>query len=108
MTAFPFYCRRILLATSALLAFGASQAMAQSPFTLSGSPPVQPPANMKTGEGALMVSARYSNDGSAINGGLHWRGFSGQPGPHGGVCPPQEGLSAAATLLLAPGDHNLC
>ena len=57
MTAFPIHCRRILLATFALLAVGVSQAMAQSPFTLSGSPPLQPPANMKTGEGALIVSA---------------------------------------------------
>ena len=47
MTVFPIHCRGILLATYALLAFGASQAMAQSPFTLSGSPPLQPPANMK-------------------------------------------------------------
>jgi len=33
MTAFPIHCRS-LLATFALLAFGASQSMAQSPFTL--------------------------------------------------------------------------
>src|SRR6266581_1468080 len=105
MTAFPIHCRRILLATFALLAFGASQAMAQSPFTLQGSPPPQPPANMKTGEGAIMASARYSSDGTAINGGLHWRVYADKPDQSGVFRLLKEDASAQPTFVLPTGSY---
>ena len=105
MTAFPIHCRRILLATFALLAVGVSQAMAQSPFTLSGSPPLQPPANMKTGEGALIVSARYSSDGTAINGGLHWRVYADKPDQSGVFRLLKEDSSAQPTFVLPAGSY---
>ena len=70
---------RILLPALALLAIGTLQASAQSPFTMPPAPPPQPPANMKAGEGAVFASARYSNNGTAINGGLHWRVYADKP-----------------------------
>ena len=105
MTAFRIHCRRTLLATFALLAFAASQAMAQSPFTLPGSPPPQPPANMKTGEGALIASARYSSDGAAINGGLHWRVYADKPDPTGVFRLLKEDSSAQPTFVLPTGNY---
>jgi hypothetical protein len=105
MTAFRIYCRRTLLATFALLAFGALQAMAQSPFALPGSPPPQPPANMKTGEGALIASARYSSDGAAINGGLHWRVYADKPDPTGVFRLLKEDSSAQPTFVLPTGNY---
>jgi len=105
MTTFPSHFRRILLATFALFAFGASQAIAQSPFTLSGSPPPQPPANMKTGEGALIVSARYSTDGTAINGGLHWRVYADKPDQSGVFRLLKEDSSAQPTFVLPAGNY---
>ena len=103
MTAFHVHYRRILLAAFALLAFGASQAMAQSPFPLPGSP--QPPANMKTGEGALMASARYSSDGAAINGGLHWRVYADKPDQSGVFRLLKEDSSAQPTFVLPAGNY---
>jgi hypothetical protein len=105
MTVSPIICRRILLATFALFAFGASQAMAQSPFTLSGGPPPQPPANMKTGEGALIASARYSSDGSVINGGLHWRVYADKPDQSGVFRLLKEDSSAQPTFVLPAGNY---
>jgi hypothetical protein len=105
MTAFRIHCPRTLLATFALLAFGGLQALAQSPFTLPGSPPPQPPANMKTGEGALIASARYSSDGTPINGGLHWRVYADKPDPTGVFRLLKEDSSAQPTFVLPTGNY---
>src|SRR4051794_38564425 len=105
MMASRFHCCRTLLTALALLALGASQAMAQSPFPLPGSPPSQPPANMKTGEGALMASARYSSDGTAINGGLHWRVYADKPDPTGVFRLLKEDTSAQPTFVLPAGNY---
>jgi len=105
MTAFRIHCPLTLLATFALLAFGGLQALAQSPFTLPGSPPPQPPANMKTGEGALIASARYSSDGTPINGGLHWRVYADKPDPTGVFRLLKEDSSAQPIFVLPTGSY---
>src|SRR5689334_11461146 len=105
MTAFPIHCRRILLATFALPPVGVSQAMAPSPFTLAGSPALRPPAIMKTGEGALIVSARYSSDGAAINGGLHWRVYADKRDQSGVFRVLEEDSSAQPTFVLPAGNY---
>src|SRR5436305_2836195 len=105
MTAPHFHCCRTLLTAFALLAWGASQAMAQSPFPLPGSPSSQPPANMKTGEGALMASARYSGDGTTINGGLHWRVYADKPDQTGVFRLLKEDTSAQPTFVLPAGNY---
>ena len=105
MTAPHFHCCHTLLTAFALLALGASQAMAQSPFPFPGSPTPQPPANMKTGEGALMASARYSSDGTAINGGLHWRVYADKPDPTGVFRLLKEDTSAQPTFVLPAGNY---
>jgi len=93
----------ILLPLVALLAFGAPQASAQSPFP-SGLPP-QPPASMKAGEGAVLVSARYSSDGTVINGGLHWRVYADKPDPNGVFRLLKEDSSAQPTFVLPAGNY---
>jgi hypothetical protein len=79
--------------------------MAQSPFTLQGGPPPLPPANMKTGEGALIASARYSSDGTAINGGLHWRVYADKPDQSGVFRLLKEDSSAQPTFVLPAGNY---
>jgi hypothetical protein len=105
MTASHLPCCRTLLTAFALLAFGVSQVMAQSPFPLPGGPSPQPPANMKIGEGALMASARYSSDGAAINGGLHWRVYADKPDQAGVFRLLKEDTSAQPTFVLPAGNY---
>lgn len=97
-------CRR-LLAVLVLSAIGAPQAQAQSPFTTPGSPPPQAPANMRAGDGAMLVSARYSNEGGAINGGLHWRVYADRPDPTGVFRLIKEDSSAQPTFVLPAGNY---
>src|SRR3954463_4598216 len=104
MSGLHIHCRHALVAVVSLFA-GASQAMAQSPFPLPGSAPPQPPANMKTGEGALVASARYSSDGTAINGGLHWRVYADKPDQTGGFRLLKEDTSAQPTFVLPTGSY---
>src|SRR5215204_5289503 len=96
---------RILLPALALLAIGTLQASAQSPFTMPPAPPPQPPANMKAGEGAVFASARYSNDGTAINGGLHWRVYADKPDQSGVFRLLKEDSSAQPTFVLPAGNY---
>src|SRR6478609_462396 len=103
MTGFhPF---RIVVPALVLLAMGMPQALAQSPFTMPPSPPPQPPANMKAGEGAVLASARYSSDGSAINGGLHWRVYADKPDQSGVFRLLKEDSSAQPTFVLPAGNY---
>ena len=104
MTALRIACRT-LLATLALLAFAASPVMAQSPFPPPGGSLAQPPANMKTGEGALIASARYSGDGTVINGGLHWRVYADKPDQSGVFRLLKEDSSAQPTFVLPAGNY---
>ena len=96
---------RILLPALALLAIGTLQASAQSPFTMPPAPPPQPPANMKAGEGAVFASARYSNNGTAINGGLHWRVYADKPDSSGVFRLLKEDTSALPTFVLPAGSY---
>jgi hypothetical protein len=105
MTGFRTLCRRTLLSAIALLAMGMWQASAQSPFTMPPAPPPQPPANMKAGEGAVLASARYSGDGSAINGGLHWRVYADKPDQSGVFRLLKEDTSAQPTFVLPAGTY---
>ena len=96
---------RLLLPVLAIAAFGASQAAAQSPFTLPPSPPPQAPSNMKAGEGAVFASARYGGDGAAINGGLHWRVYADKPDPTGVFRLIKEDTAAQPTFVLPAGNY---
>lgn len=96
---------RILLPALALLAIGMLPASAQSPFTMPPAPPPQPPANMKAGEGAVFASARYSSDGTAINGGLHWRVYADKPDQSGVFRLLKEDTSAQPTFVLPAGSY---
>jgi hypothetical protein len=100
MTASRTHCRRILLAVVAFLAVGISQASAQSP-----SPGAPPSAGMKTGEGSVVVAARYSIDGTVINGGLHWRVYADKPDPTGVFRLLKEDTAAQPTFVLPVGTY---
>jgi hypothetical protein len=104
MTGFRILSCRALLAALALAAI-ASQAHAQSPFPNPPLPPPQPPANMKTGEGAIFASARYGNDGAAINGGLQWRVYADKPDQSGVFRLIKEDSSAQPTFVLPAGTY---
>lgn len=92
---------RIVLPVLALVT--ASQAHAQNPFTAPFAPPAQPPANLHTGEGAIMAMARYSADGGPINGGLHWRVYADKPDQTGGFRLLKEDTSPQPTFVLPAG-----
>jgi hypothetical protein len=96
---------RLLLPALALAAIGASQASAQSPFPSPSGQPLQPPASMKAGEGALTASARYSSDGTAINGGLQWRVYADKPDQSGVFRLLKEDSSAQPTFVLPAGSY---
>lgn len=96
---------RLLLPALALAAIGASQASAQSPFPSPSGQPLQPPASMKAGEGALTASARYSADGAVINGGLHWRVYADKPDQSGVFRLLKEDSSAQPTFVLPAGSY---
>jgi hypothetical protein len=104
MTGFRILSCRALLAALALAAI-ASQAHAQSPFPNPPLPPPQPPANMKTGEGAIFASARYGTDGAAINGGLQWRVYADKPDQSGVFRLIKEDSSAQPTFVLPAGTY---
>jgi hypothetical protein len=87
------------------LAAMAAPAAAQSPFPAPQSLPPQPPANMKSGEGALLATARYTADGSAINGGLHWRVYADRPDQTGVFRLVKEDSSPQPTFVLPLGNY---
>jgi hypothetical protein len=102
----PF--QRTLIAAIALLAMAAAPVSAQTPATAAPIPapaPAQPPASMKAGEGAVLASARYSNDGAAINGGLHWRVYADKPDQTGVFRLLKEDTSAQPTFILPAGSY---
>jgi hypothetical protein len=94
-----------LLALCAFQVFQVLPAQAQSPFPAPAGPPPQAPANMKAGEGAIVVSARYSKEGSAINGGLHWRVYADKPDQTGFFRLVKEDSSAQPTFILPAGNY---
>lgn len=100
MIGFRTHRRRILLA--AVLVLACAPALAQSPFP---SPPPSPPAGMKAGEGAVLATARYSSDGTAINGGLHWRVYADKPDQTGVFRMLKEDTSAQPTFVLPAGTY---
>ena len=108
MTRLTTHRRFVLLALLALCAsqiFQVLPAQAQSPFPVPAGPPPQAPANMKAGEGAIVVSARYSKEGSAINGGLHWRVYADKPDQTGFFRLVKEDSSAQPTFILPAGNY---
>ncbi len=105
MTGIRIPSRRTLIAAIALLAMAAAPVSAQTPFTMPAPPPPQPPANMKAGEGAVLASARYSNDGAAINGGLHWRVYADKPDQTGVFRLLREDTAAQPTFILPAGSY---
>src|SRR5690348_13960574 len=97
--------RRILVSALALVAIAAAPAFAQSPFSMPPAPPPPPPANMKAGEGAVFASARYGHDGTAINGGLHWRVYADKPDQTGVFRLVKEDTGPQPTFVLPAGQY---
>jgi len=97
--------RRRWFAAAVALCASAAPALAQSPFTMPPPPPPQAPANMRQGEGALMVSARYGQDGGTINGGLHWRVYASKPDQAGAFRLVKEDYGAQPTFVLPAGGY---
>jgi hypothetical protein len=60
---------------------------------------------MKTGEGSVLVAARYSVDGTVINGGLHWRVYADKPDPTGVFRLLKEDTAAQPTFVLPVGTY---
>jgi hypothetical protein len=81
------------------------QASAQSPFTTPPAALAQPPANLKSGEGAIIAAARYTNEGSIINGGLHWRVYADRPDQTGAFRLIKEDTSPQPTFVLPAGNY---
>jgi hypothetical protein len=94
-----------LLAALALISIGAGTASAQSVFPAPPVPPPQAPANMRSGEGAIVVQARYARDGGAISAGLHWRVYADKPDQTGAFRMLKEDSSAQPTFVLPAGGY---
>jgi hypothetical protein len=104
MSGLGTFCRRLLWAALALAALGV-QAQAQSPFTMPPGPVPQPPTNLKAGEGAILATALYANEGSLINGGLHWRVYADKPDQSGVFRLLKEDASAQPIFVLPVGNY---
>jgi hypothetical protein len=101
-------CRHLIpgLVACALAACVLTQASAQqSLFPAPPMPPPQAPANMKAGEGAIAVQARYSREGGLINGGLHWRIYADKPDQNGVFRLLKEDSNPQPTFVLAAGNY---
>src|SRR5690349_14667189 len=81
-------CGRILPVVVAVAAIGMSLALtpkaSAQTLTLTPAPPgattaPQPLPGAKPIEGTFQAAARYSSDGTIINGGLHWRIYADRP-----------------------------
>jgi hypothetical protein len=75
-----------------------------APLVLPSSPP-PPLPQMRPGEGALALSARFGPDGRAITGGLHWRIYADRPDPSGAFRLVREERSPRPVLNLPPGGY---
>jgi hypothetical protein len=109
MSGIKHRCQRLLWAIFAVMAIGASPipmspALAQTLSQGPGGLP-QPTAIIKPGEGVFQAFARYSNDGTAINGGLHWRVYADKPDQTGVFRLIKEDVSAQPTFVLPAGDY---
>lgn len=99
------WCRSLAPAL-VLAACLSTQAFAQqSLFPAPPMPPPQAPANMKAGEGALAVQARYSREGGLINGGLHWRIYADKPDQNGVFRLLKEDSNPQPTFVLPAGNY---
>jgi len=103
MSGWVFNCCRVLLPVLALAAAG--PASAQNPFTTPFGGPAQPPANVRIGDGSVLVSARYGTEGAIINGGLHWRVYADKPDQAGGFRLLKEDSSPQPTFVLPAGSY---
>ena len=102
----PALWRRGLGPALVLAACVSTQALAQqSLFPTPPPPPPQAPANMKAGEGAVAVQARYSRDGGVINGGLHWRVYADKPDQNGVFRLLKEDSNPQPTFVLPAGNY---
>ena len=75
------------------------------PAAPSATQAVSPAALGGGGQVALAVSARYSSETAAINGGLYWRVYSDKPEQSGQFKLIKEERVAAPTFMLAPGGY---
>jgi hypothetical protein len=99
------YGCRLGLAAAFLTAALSGGAQAQSQAF--GSPAAAPstPSNLRPGEGAIAVSARFGHDGTPIAGGLHWRIYADKPDQTGVFRLLKEDGSAQPTFVLPAGGY---
>src|SRR5689334_17190193 len=107
-------CGRILPALAAVAAIALapvlmSMASAQT-LTLTPAPPgattaPQPLPGAKPIEGTFQAAARYSSDGTIINGGLHWRIYADRPDQSGVFRLLKEDTSPQPIFVLPMGDY---
>ena len=83
-----------------LLAPGAG---APGPQLAQSAPQAQP--NLRAGEGALQLIARFSRDTPAISTGLHWRVYSDKPDAGGAFRLLKEDRSPYPTIVLPAGGY---
>jgi hypothetical protein len=105
-------CCRILPAVAAVAVIGISLALMSkaSAQTLMPAPPAatttpQPPPGARPIEGTFQAAARYSSDGTIINGGLHWRVYADRPDPTGAFRLLKEDSSPQPIFVLPMGDY---
>src|SRR6476620_4327986 len=107
-------CRRILPAVLAVAIVGTapalmSKAFAQTLTLTPAAPPAaaapQPVPGTKPIEGTFQAAARYSSDGTIINGGLHWRIYSDRPDQTGAFRLLKEDSSPQPIFVLPMGDY---
>jgi hypothetical protein len=99
-----YYCR-VLLPILALAIAAPAMAQNPNPSTAPFGGPAQPPASVRTGDGSVLVSARYGTDGTMINGGLHWRVYADKPDQAGGFRLLKEDSSPQPTFVLPAGSY---
>lgn len=79
--------------------------IAQAPLAQPPSLPPQAVPNLRPGEGALLLAARFGRDLPAITGGLQWRIYPNKPDQTGVFRLLKEDKSAQPTVVLPNGNY---
>ena len=87
---------------STLLAPGAG---GPSPQLVQSAPQAHSQPNLRVGEGALQLAARFGRDAPAIGAGLHWRVYSDKPDATGAFRLLKEDRSPYPTIVLPAGAY---
>jgi hypothetical protein len=83
---------------------GAAFAQTQ-PFSFPPPPTAQPTPTLRSGEGAILPTARFGRDSPVITGGLHWRVYADKPDQTGVFRLLKEDRTAQPAFVLPPGGY---